>query len=626
MSRVTGVNSTDTVSSIYEESVSEFDYKYFCKSILKETKRKMDAGFLAPIKLYQAEEEARREEFLAELGGWMDAYVEKNAEICHFWVYMTYDGGYQRVKRRAAGQPLAESISDKAVSNAQTYMNDVSKLEKANYIRRLCENRDDAECWILRAYEITLRKMYEVSSISTKMQAITAYLKKCNIRAEVPLITNQEQNEEQIFQSAANLFLLAMRLRLGIEPQQAAEWYRSGNVAYFRYRDRMLEEYTRLNALYFSQSYERFLRMKELAMRDKNKYAAKEAGDILRLGAELQDSRGNRVSIGQDREEACEYYRICIDAGYIPAYVPAVKTGALIDERQREALLGTALAERDPEGVACYVERQLERADSLLRTDQEKSARALTDAAEKLLLLEDADGEKHALRAALLATEAFHERKRFATGERAELDRRLRELYERDVADMEEAAVLAEAEAAYLRARGCGFYEAEYRLGMLLQRADREKSERYFKQGADKGCRWCRLEYAKLQRQEPWKWLRGMAEAGRYMQGDSALQDALALCWIDGGEILATAAEGELELEPAELMEIYLQIDMLFTNRYNPKADGADAKEAVTVYAGLMERQKKKETITVCAGLMERQKKIEGMLKRAMSDAPPQSK
>ena len=610
MSKVSGVNSTDTVSSMgIEETIpiprgsgTDFNYTYFCKSILRETIRKMDASFLVPLKMYKEVKEIRQEDFLSVLGVWMDNFCGKRGSIDHFWVYMAYDGGYYNMKCHIEGTSSGQNISDKAREDALTHMNDVSKLGNAKYIARLCENRDDVECWILRVYEITLSKMFTAEKMATKMKNVITYLKECSLRVEMPFITSQEQADEEIFQSAANLFLLVIRLRLGIVSEQAVKWYKNGNVAFFRYRDQMLEEFTRLNSLYFCQSYERYLKMREIADHNKNKYAAKEVGDILRLGMELQDSHGNRVFVKPDKEMACEYYRICIDANYIPAYVPAVKTGALINGCQQKELLRTALEEKNPESLAYHAEKLLIMADELLHTDQERAIHALRDATDALISLEDTYGEKHVLKVSLLRTETFQTYNSLDSRE-PELDDNLRELYSMDSAKMKEDIVLSIVENAYLCAQKYGFYEAEYELGMLFLENDKAKSERYFEQGVKKGCNWCRLEYAKMQRQNaPRMWLSIMIEIARHMQGDDVLQIALAEDWVDAEDIFAKAANGQIELEENEIAEIYVQINNMIHNIYKCNQN--------------MSNSKIEKTIGLCSKLMQCKEEIKKLLKK----------
>lgn len=579
MSRVPGVNNADTVSSITcEEKLSlpgggggKFSYSHICKHVIKGTIRKMDTCFLVPVKMHKEIEEIYREDFLSVLGEWMDAFCVKKVDIDHFWIYMAYDGGYDSMKKCMFKVPQNVNIPHTVSDDALTHMNDVTKLEKAKYIVQLCREKGDVECWILRAYEITLSKMYKAAKLATEMQAIIAYLKACDIRVDIPFTTGRGRSDEQIFQAAANLFLLVIRLGMGISPEEAVGWYKSGNVAFFRYRDTMLEEFTRLSSLYNCQSYERYLKMREMAENNKNEYAAKEVGDILRLGMELRDSRGNRVFVKPDGEAACEFYRICIDKNYIPAYVPAVKTGALINERQQEELLQAALKENIPEALAYHAERLLVRADQLLQEEQGSAFSVLREAAGAISSLEDTYGEKHVLKASLLQTETY--RVYNGGGNKVQdFDEELRRLFIKEMSNMQEEDVLGEVESAYLLAGQAGFYEAEYQLGKLFQERDSDKSQEYFRRGADKGCKWCRLEYGRMCRQQdPEKWLLCMRELGRQTQEDSALRTALAGCWIEAEDVLILMKEGKIELEDREIVGIYMQIDNIVREIYNQK-------------------------------------------------------
>lgn len=607
MSEAAGVRNTDTVSSMAGEEISflpqgksggRFDYTYLCKSVLKEKKGKVNAGFLVPLKMYHEKKEMCQENILAGLEEWMDAFLRKSekkkGDISHFWIYMAYDGGDRDMMGQTAGTAPEKYIPDKAQESAQTHMNDVSKLWKTRYIAQLCENRDDVECWILQIYQINLSKMYSVSEMAIKMKDVVAYLKKCGLQVNEPFTTGSGQTDEQIFQAAANLFLLLVRLEVNIAPKKAVDWYKSGNVAFFRYRDSMLEDYMRLESTYFRQSYERFLKMREMAERGKNKYAAKEVGDILRLGMEFQDSRGNRISVKPDGEAACEFYRICIDNNYIPAYIPAIKTGALINGQQRENLLREALAEKAPEALAYHVRMLLDEADKWLRTEEEKAFRALREAADALILLEDTYGEKQILKAGLLQTEAFDAYNRHKDPDQG-FDDALRELYNREMINIGVDVVLEEVEKAYLKAGSLGYHEAEYRLGKLFLQKDEKKSREYFGQGTDKGCKWCRLEYVKTCRQQdPKNWLTHMMELGRHMQENSELLIEFAECWAEAEDVLTDLADGKIELGDDEIAEIYLQMNHVIEKIYGQKRENSSKRDSAIALCGKLIQCKEK--------------------------------
>ncbi len=608
MNEVPKVINSDTVSSTTDVdlcfpskgSAKEFEYKDLCKHILKSTIRIMDACFLVPVKMYQVLK-SDREDFLSVLGEWMDAFHEKTGNHDLFWIFAAYDGGYESMKPYISKLSSEKNIPKKARADALTHMADVTKLWKAEYITKLCRNKGETECWILRAYEITLSKIYAPTAMAVEMQKIITYLKACDIRVDIPVITSRERTEKEIFQAAANLYLLVIRLRVGIKPEEAVGWYKSGNDAFFGYRDQMLEEFTHLNSLYFCQSYERYLKMREMAKDNKNKYAAKEVGDILRLGMVLRDNYGNRVLVEPDGEAACEFYRICIDKNYIPAFIPAVKTGVLIDEQQQKDLLQKAVTEKMPEALAYHAEKMLTKADQMLRTEQDQAFVALREAVREISSLENTYSEKYVLKALLLQTDTFKAYNDHESQEQ-EFNEELQKLFKKAMTNIKENVILEEVENAYLNAGRSGFYEAEYRLGKLFLEGDKEKSKVYFQQGAKKGCRWCQLEFAKMCRQQdPEKWLTGMIELGRHMQEDSAMYTALGECWTEEEDILTVLADAKIELGDIEITEIYSQINTIISKIYNRKEDG---------------NNKMHKAIDLCARLQRFQTRIMELLKK----------
>lgn len=392
--------------------------------------------------------------------------------------------------------------------------------------------------------------------------------------------------------------LYVTRLYVNIDPERALRKYKKGNVAYSRYRDQMLAEYIRLSDMYFYQSYERLVKMKACAMEGGNKYAAKEVGDIYRLGMELQDMHGNRVVIEVDAKTACEYYRICLDAKYIPAYVAAVKTGALINARQREAILKEAAEEKNPEGLAYCAEKYINEADANEETDPGKAIKSIEKAVDSMAYIEDSYVEKHILKNALLQSKTFISYKNGELGRDAELNKKLQSLYSGDVIAMNEDAFLTVMEKTYIAAGECGFFEAEYRLGKMFQDSDADKSNKYFEQGKEKGCVWCLMECAHLQReQDPEGWLRTMIELGRNMDGDNALHVRMAEEWTCDDNVLAQVVNGSIQLEMSEIVDIYLQLGRLYKYMHGKGEEYNEIKRNIKLSSKLVEQQESLEKL-----------------------------
>lgn len=567
-------SSTDTVSSVKDNgrvipqpgSHDLFlDYTYLCKKIFSESKAKMDACFLAPLKAYKENKEIRREENFTLLKKWVDAFSEKH-EVRHFWVFLAYCGGFKLLKGQGDEICLSETDVSNAIQDVRSYMADVSKLEKNQYMVRLCKNRKETEYWILNIYELMLSKLYSMSTVTELVERVIAYLKDNGIKIDLPKPIGGGQEEKQVFQNASNLMLFVMRLRLKIDYDSALSWYQKGNAAYFRYRDHMLEEYIRLAVQFTNQSYERFMKMKDIAK--ENKYAAKEVGDIYRLGMELLDGHGNRIYIKANEEIACEFYLTCVDHEYVPAYISAIKTNALINAVQREEFLKKALEEGDAESLAYYAAKCMEDAEQGGQTKGDYGL--LKKAVSAIARIEDSYGEKQVLKGRLLDTKIFETYKNDASAKDAELDRVLIGLYSQNVLKTDKGAILEEMEKIYLAAQKQGYFEAEYQLGKLFQGSDGTKSRKYFEEGKQKGCKRCMMEYARAQKgHNPQEWLRTMTELGQHMYKDHALQMLLAKEWAESAEVFGQIMGGQVRLEMDEIMAIYFQINYLAKKIFN---------------------------------------------------------
>ena len=590
MDKVDRISSTDTESNIEEsirvipqqdEQSHGFDYTYFCKHVVKETKRWVDGNFLVPLKLLKEKEDVQEEKFYEQLEKWMYFYKEKEGSIEYFWIYMAYDDGYRKFKEQSEDDGIKKSIGDNVSDNAKTYTNDISKLEKTKYIVQQCKRCDMYEYWILKVYEITVKQIYSSADMARVVDNIIDYLRECNLKIDKPAFTDYDQSDNALYSFASNLMLLVTRLHLNIDPVWALEKYKKGNIAYSRYIDQMLAEYIRVSDMYFYQSYERLLKMQICADEGRNKYAAKEVGDIYRLGMELQDMHGNKVVVQADSETACSYYRICLEEKHIPAYVPAVKTGGSINVRQQEEILKEAREEKAPESLAYYVEKCIEKADAIEPAESAEAFAWLKNAVNAMIFMEDSYVEKHVLKNALLQSKSFAVYKKGKSGKEAELNEMLETLYSKDIISIDEEATLAEMEKTYLAAGECGFFEAEYRLGKLFQDRDVDKSNKYFEKGKAKGCVWCLLECAQRQReQDPVGWMRSMKELGRNLNQNDALCVRMAEEWICGDDVLKRVIreKGRVELDIDDIMEIYLQIGCLFEGIYGKGVENNEKK------------------------------------------------
>lgn len=578
-------NRTDTVNSIngservISNSVvnnSSFDYKVFCKDVMKTAKRKVDACLLVPIKVYHDEDGIREEKVLRQIEEWMAGFSKNSTDYVYFWVYMAYDRGYEAFLDWNKNSNK-EKIEASAVMDSKTHMGDVSKLEKNGYIKKQCENRDAAEVWILNAYEIVLKKIYSAAKMALLIKDSIDYLRKCGIEIHMPALIETREDTEHIVKIMANLMLFVTRLRLEIPEQTALKWYKKGNVAYSGYIDQMLEEYMRVVNQYSYQSYERFTKMSDIARNNKNKYAAKEIGDVYRCGMELLDCHENRIFIKENQEIACEFYGICVEAEHIPAYICALKTDALIDDRQKQEILERSVEEKCSEGLVYHANDCMIKADKCVQRDLEQALQCFKDAANTILQLEDTYGEKHVMKNKLLLSRTFEVLKKEKNETDEELYGLLQKLYLADILEKDEEGMLEVMEEIYLLAEKQGYFEAEYRLGILFQRSNNEKSKKYFTQGKEKGCKWCMFEYARIQReQEPEGWLQVMMYLGNHMNKDEKFQLMLAQEWVDGGVILNQITSEAIKLKTNELIELYGVLDTLIIKINSKKSEDTD--------------------------------------------------
>ena len=416
------------------------------------------------------------------------------------------------------------------------------------------------------------------------------YLRKCDINIDMPAIIDTNKNGEYLYQTAAGIMLLIMRLRINIETREAIDWYRKGNISYVGAKDRMLEEYIRLVNLYSYQSYERFISMEQIARENKNKYAAKEIGDIYRLGALLGDMYGNRIQIIADQEKACEYYRYAMENEFIPAYTPALKTGSVINERQKEEILRKATIERSQEGLAYYAQKCIQEAEDNIRKDETRVQKLLQEAIDAMLLLEDTYGEKFVLKNQILLSKVFKSYREKEKDDIQKLNEDIQKLYVKDIWNLSEEDFATEVEKNYVLAGKLGYYEAEYKIGMLFLETDCEKSELHFEQGKNMGCKWCMLEYVKmLRKQNPKAWLTEMISLGKCLHyEEKELWKAVAKEWVDCEDLLQQIIGADSQQERDKVQEICWQMEKAIEVIL-----GGSARENVELLGALSVLQKK---------------------------------
>lgn len=538
------------------------EYKTFCREVMKMAKRNVDACFMAPLKLYHSQKKIQSMDMIQKIKAGLDQFSGMSSSDCiYFWLWLDYGiESIGELSDRDWAEHIKQNFS-KIIADAKSLIEDASKPEKSKYIKELCKKREETECWILNVYELTLRKLYDVSGMRLLTENIIRYLEgyRIGIRTTISIVVNK--NEEHIYKIAANLMLLVMRLRLGINRDEAVRWYNEGNSAYFNDRDQMLEEYILITGKYSYQSYERFVKLGDMAINGKNKYAAKEVGDVYRLGATLVDCHENRIFIEEDKEKARDYYYICVEEKYIPAYISLVKMEILINEKQKEGLVQQAKENRDLEGLAYYAEHCLKRADEYCSTDRKKALEKLSDAAEAIAALEDTCAVKHMLKSELLLSKTFETVGRSGERENENLAKTLQKLYSPGILKADKEALYREIEEIYVLAQELGDYEAEYRLGKLFRDMDDGKSEKYFEQGREKGCKWCMLEGSRTLKTENAKeWLNVMIKLDKSVQGNEILQECIARELVEAKEVWEAVKNKQIELKGYEAAEIYLLI------------------------------------------------------------------
>lgn len=539
-----------------------FDYNLFCETVMNMSKRRTDACFLVPLRMYHRVPEVRNDNMFSELEKWMYAFTQSGNRSIFFWVYLDYLQGYNQLNH--CDGDIQKYIGKNVEEDIKSVMNDVSKTERTRYIKVLCEKRGEEEYWILRAYELTLKYLFPVGGLTIIIKKIIDYLKKCDLKIDMPPNGNMNEESRYIFQTMANLMLLVTRLRLGVSEDIAIQWYCDGNQAYFNYRDWMLEEYMKIVGQYSYQSYERFMRMRRIIDESRNKYAAKELGDIYRHGMLLRDDHNNAISIIKDQNMACEFYRISMEHKYIPAYIAAIKTGMLTNERQREEILLTSQKEHNLETLAYCADMRLDEMEKCVEWDIDKSLEYLKFAIEAMLFMEDTYERKYVLKNKLLLSNTYRLCREKTSIVSTEIKELLNNLYGEDILILDESKYFAMIEKNYLVAGEIGYFEAEYQLGKIFLERDNEKSRSYFAKGQEKGCEWCKLECARQRRNgNPQKWLETLVDMGkRYMPETLQLEIAKELS--ASNQWLKQSVE-ELNMSEECLMELYIQLEHSYT-------------------------------------------------------------
>lgn len=566
MSKMITENSTDTESigkviKNAPKSEVSFDYKNFCKEIMDMHKSNMDACFLMPLKLYHSKKNIGLMDTIPKIQLALDKFSELFDKDCiYFWLCMDY---WMKNNTELSDEDWREYIKyikenyHTIISDTKSLIADASKLEKTKYVKELCKKRAEIECWILNVYELMLRKLYDAFNMRLLAEKIITYLEKSQIKIQTTIFVSQD--EKYIFKIASSLILLVIRLRLKIDPKDAAKWYNEGNKAYYNDGDRMLEEYILITGKYSYLSYERFIRLKDIATNGNNKYAAKEVGDVYRLGATLVDYYENRIFIDKDKEKARQYYYICVENEYIPAYISIIKMGILIDKKQEESLLQQAKESGDLEGLIFYADQCLKMADEYCQTNRQKALERLRDAVGAISVLEDTCAAKHILKSELLLSKAFEIVRGGNEEENVTLSNILQELYLSEIIKIDKQDLYREVEKIYVSAQEQEYYEAEYRLGKLFQDMDVEKSEKYFEQGREKGCKWCMLESSRTLKAENAKeWLKVMIKLEKNVQGNEELQECIAKELVEAEEVWEAVKNKQIKLESHEIAEIYL--------------------------------------------------------------------
>lgn len=540
-----------------------FECGNFYKNVLGLSKRKADGCFLLPLKIYNGHEKIRDHSQLGTLEARCDQYTAWGGEPELFWVYLEYEGGYDRLWAGIFDDRAPEKVNE----SMRSCLSDIPKLRKTLYTRRLLEDRDLAECWILSVYQFMLRRIYKKKGISSFVNAAIREFRRCGIQVNDPNYASAEaETHTYLEQTAANLMLLAMRLSMDIPEGEALLWYKSGNPSFMNCRDGMLEDYMQIVRSYPYQSYHRLIRMRDLADACSNKYAAKEVGDIYRQGGVLINEDGARVLIEREPEQACDYYRRCMESEYIPAYIAAIKTGALKNGLQRDKILEQACLENDPEALAWRVRGLLERINSSPGEPPEHRLDRFVEVLETVLKIEDTYAEKYILKNEVFACALF----RHCRSTPEAVPEKVREVFERlyfpGIFTADDEVILRERIGNYEMAQKFGHHGANYLLGKLFRGVDDKKSREYFDAGSNAGCKRCVLEQVRLLKaDEPERYLDLLlgleAEEG---PGELLLEIAGELA--DSVELIKQRAS-RLAREDnaiAALIELYIQVDWGF--------------------------------------------------------------
>ena len=603
MSKRINDNLTDTVSHVGDPlrviakdgtpSVS-FEYGDFCKKILEFSKQKVDACFLVPIRAYHSWTEIRSDEIFPLLEKWLDIFIRKENKCIYFWPYLVVADGYNRLCKLETDEEIDRVITRVAEKDAKACMNDVSKMDKLKYVESMYKSREAEEVWILKIYDLMLRRLYTREQLDFFVKKAIDYLRSCNIRISTPVFELVWEKDDYIIQTAAGIMLLIMRLRVGISPKQALEWYQHGNVAYFGYCDRKLEEYMQIIQKNPYLSYERFAMMKNLAEKNENKYAAKEVGDVYLLGTVLKDSYGTEISILPDAERASNYYRTCIMDQYVCAYCAALKTNTLIQERQYKEILKEALSQQDQQTIAFYAKVCLEESEKSTVQNKEKILEELRNIVELVCLLETTYWEKYVLKNEVLDSKIYLIYKENPQYRDEKLEKFLLELYGRNPLKLDDKELDEERMIAYEEAGKLGYFEADYRLGGLLQKTNPNKSQEYYARGMHKGCTWCMLEYAKMEKTlNRQNWLKKLMEISRRKIPEE-LKMQLAKEFSQCNCVLEELENKQIVWDCEDVMELYFQINQIenWLDGYTG-TEGISKEERVKIQGELLKHKRR---------------------------------
>lgn len=550
---------------IYEtdETAMSFDYDVFCRDVIKVAKRKLDACLLVPLKFYHDNKEISVDMDFDKLNIWLNDFSHNMDDFFYVWSYLTYENGGNLFEKWSKGNENRIDMGVNAIESAKGHLNDTSKLKDSKYIKMMCENRDMEEIWILNAYELTFKRIYRVPEIVFLIRNIIKYLNECGLDIQMPILT--QTNEKIIYKMVACLMLLVIRVRLGISERLAMEWYKGGNLAYSLYTDQMLNEYINLLGDYYYNSYERFIMIQELAQKNKNKYAAKEIGDIYSLGGDLQDIYGHIIHIKRDLEMACNFYRISMEYEYIPAYMPAIKTNSFVEPAQRERKLKNALEEKSPLALAECAKENIKKADKCIQYDVEKASVLLANTISYISMMKDDYAEKYVIKNELMLSKSFGIVKE-NIGKYEQLVDCLEKGFSCDILSLTENEISKEIEQNYLLAGKLGYFEAEYKLGKYFQDKDESKSRHYISVGKEKGCNYCMLEYILHQENMDYnEWLSIMLFVGKRFHDDTDLLIKISKEWIRNELFFEKFVNDTSLISLNKVVEIYMQINNIIT-------------------------------------------------------------